>query len=76
VRRDGFAALNDLLAANMRHAGALRIDHVMGLRRLFVIPDGAHAADGAYVTYPMEDLLAFIPVAGSGGLSGRRPMLL
>jgi 4-alpha-glucanotransferase len=58
MRRDGFAALNDLLAANMRHAGALRIDHVMGLRRLFVIPDGAHAADGAYVTYPMEDLLA------------------
>ena len=58
MRRDGFAAFNDLLVANMRHAGALRIDHVMGLRRLFVIPDGAGAIDGAYVTYPMEDLLA------------------
>src|SRR5262249_46301248 len=34
MRRDGFAAFSDLLAANMRHAGALRIDHVMGLRRL------------------------------------------
>jgi glycogen operon protein len=57
MRRDGFAAFNELLAANMRHAGALRIDHVMGLRRLFVIPDGASAADGAYVTYPMQDLI-------------------
>jgi glycogen operon protein len=58
MRRDGFSAFNDLLSANMRHAGALRIDHVMGLRRLFVIPDGAAAIDGAYVAYPMPDLLA------------------
>ncbi len=57
MRGDGFSAFNGLLVANMRHAGALRIDHVMGLRRLFVIPDGAGAIDGAYVTYPMEDLL-------------------
>ncbi|HEY1411828.1 MAG TPA: 4-alpha-glucanotransferase, partial [Rhodopila sp.] len=57
MRRDGFRAFNDLLIANMRHAGALRIDHVMGLRRLFVVPDGASGIDGAYVTYPMEDLL-------------------
>jgi glycogen debranching enzyme GlgX len=58
MRGDGFNAFNDLLVANMRHAAALRIDHVMGLRRLFVIPDGAGAIDGAYVTYPMQDLLA------------------
>jgi glycogen debranching enzyme GlgX/4-alpha-glucanotransferase len=57
MRRDGFRAFNELLSANMRHAAALRIDHVMGLRRLFIIPDGATGADGAYVTYPMEDLL-------------------
>ena len=52
MRRDGYAAFNELLVANMRHAGALRIDHAMGLRRLFIIPDGATGADGAYVTYP------------------------
>ena len=58
MRLDGFNAFNELLVANMRHAGALRIDHVMGLRRLFVVPDGAGAVDGAYVQYPMEALLA------------------
>jgi glycogen operon protein len=58
MRRDGFASFNELLVANMRHAGALRIDHVMGLRRLFIVPDGAGAAEGAYLGYPVNDLLA------------------
>ena len=56
--RDGFAAFASLLAANMRHAGVLRIDHVMGLARLFWIPEGGSGADGAYVAYPLEALLA------------------
>jgi glycogen operon protein len=58
MRRDGYTAFRELLVANMRHAGALRIDHVMGLRRLFIVPDGASGADGAYVNYPLPDLLA------------------
>ncbi len=54
---DGFTGFADLLAANMRHAGGLRIDHVMGLSRLFWVPEGAKGADGAYVAYPFRDLL-------------------
>jgi glycogen operon protein len=54
---EGYASFAGLVAANMRHAGALRIDHAMGLTRLFWIPDGGSGADGAYVAYPFADLL-------------------
>ena len=53
----GWKGQRDLLAANMRHAGMLRIDHAMGLTRLFVIPEGAEPADGAYVAYPVDELI-------------------
>ncbi len=55
--RDGGSAFAELLARNMRDAGALRLDHVMGLLRLFRIPFGATAAHGRYVDYPFETLL-------------------
>lgn len=58
--RAGFEPFVDLMRANMRHAAALRIDHVMSLRRLFWIPEGAANKAGAYVAYPMRDLLAII----------------
>jgi glycogen debranching enzyme GlgX/4-alpha-glucanotransferase len=58
--REGFRGFSTLIAANMRHAGVLRIDHAMGLARLFVIPDGARPAEGAYLAYPVDDLLGIV----------------
>jgi glycogen operon protein len=57
---DGYAAFRDLIRANLRHAGALRIDHAMALSRLFWIPDGAPGSAGAYVHYPLDDLLGVL----------------
>jgi 4-alpha-glucanotransferase len=49
-----------MVQAVMRHAGAIRIDHVLGLKRLFLIPHGMSAQNGAYVRLPFEPLLAVI----------------
>ena len=58
LAREGFAPYTDILRANMRHAGVLRIDHVLGLARQFWIPRGESGADGAYVRFPLDHLIA------------------
>jgi 4-alpha-glucanotransferase len=55
-----FAPLRELLRAAMRHAGAVRIDHVLGLNRLFMILHGMKPADGTYVRYPFKSLLRVV----------------
>jgi 4-alpha-glucanotransferase len=52
----GFDPFLTTLRAVLRHAGGVRIDHVMGLMRLWLIPEGALPTEGAYVSYPVEDL--------------------
>jgi 4-alpha-glucanotransferase len=56
LQTQGYGPFTATLRACMRHAGGLRIDHAMGLLRLWVIPQGATAAEGAYLTYPVSDL--------------------
>jgi 4-alpha-glucanotransferase len=53
-----FAPFRDMLRAAMRHAGAIRLDHVLGLRRLYLVPHGFPARNGAYVQMPLEALFA------------------
>ncbi len=60
MRKTGYAEFVALFRANMRHFGALRIDHAMGLQRLFWVPRGVPTALGAYVKYPLDDLLAIV----------------
>jgi 4-alpha-glucanotransferase len=57
---NGFEPFLATLRAAMRHAGGVRIDHAMGLARLWLIPHGASPADGAYLSYPLDDLLRLI----------------
>ncbi|MCC7059464.1 MAG: 4-alpha-glucanotransferase, partial [Burkholderiaceae bacterium] len=60
LRDCGYQPLVLALRANMRHAGALRIDHVMGLMRLYWVPPGATAREGGYVRYPLGEMLAIV----------------
>jgi (1->4)-alpha-D-glucan 1-alpha-D-glucosylmutase len=60
LRDAGYAPFLATLRANMRHAGALRIDHVMALMRLFWIPPGGKPVDGAYVHYPFAELVGLL----------------
>ncbi|WP_405917112.1 4-alpha-glucanotransferase [Streptomyces sp. NBC_00728] len=61
----GYAPYRRLLRALLRHAGALRIDHVMGLFRLWWIPEGQPPTEGSYVRYDAEAMLAILVLEAS-----------
>lgn len=56
----GYRPMREMLRASLRHAGGLRIDHILGLRRLWLIPEGHPPDQGAYLQFPQEDLLSLV----------------
>jgi 4-alpha-glucanotransferase len=59
-REDGYRLFAESIRKNCRHGGALRIDHVMRLFRLYWIPDENEAVDGAYVKESSDDMLRIL----------------
>ena len=57
LRQSGYAAFLAMLRASLAHAGGVRIDHILGMARMWLIPDGASPQDGAYLRYPLTQLL-------------------
>lgn len=62
LRRNGYQGFIDTLRAQFAHAGGVRIDHALGLARLWLVPDGQGSAAGAYITQPLDDLLRIIAI--------------
>jgi 4-alpha-glucanotransferase len=60
IRDDRYAYLRGVFARAFRHASYIRLDHVMGLQRLYVIPDGNDATRGAYLSYHADELHAIV----------------
>ena len=63
LRTEPEAAYGELIASSMRHCGALRIDHAMALKQLFLVPAGALPAAGSYVRYPTRQMLEALSAA-------------
>ena len=62
IRKQGYHYIIDYLRHHLRYADMLRIDHVMGLHRLFWIPRGFDSSQGVYVRYPADELYAILAV--------------
>ncbi|HKT67337.1 MAG TPA: 4-alpha-glucanotransferase, partial [Burkholderia sp.] len=60
LRANGFAPFVALLRTAFAHAGGIRIDHVLGLARMWIVPEGRSPRDGAYLRYPLDDLLRLV----------------
>ncbi|MCX7512192.1 4-alpha-glucanotransferase [Frateuria sp. STR12] len=62
LKRSGYAGYLAMLRTAMAHAGGVRIDHVLGLKRLWLVPHGFGATEGAYVRYPFENMLRLLAI--------------
>jgi 4-alpha-glucanotransferase len=57
-----FVPFRDMLSASMRYAGAVRLDHVLGLNRIYVVPAGFPPNSGAYIRMPFDAMLASVAI--------------
>jgi 4-alpha-glucanotransferase len=62
LRQAGYVPFIETIRAQLRHAGGLRIDHVLGMFRQWWIPAGSDPSDGAYVRYPTDELLEIVAI--------------
>ena len=60
LRRHGYAPFIATLRAAMRGCGGVRIDHIMGLARLWLVPWGMESTQGVYLSYPLDDMLRIV----------------
>jgi 4-alpha-glucanotransferase len=60
LAKSAFSPFIDMLRASLRYTGGVRLDHVMGMTRLWLVPHGASAVDGAYVSFPSETMFRLI----------------
>lgn len=60
LQKQGYQPLVKALRSNMQYAGALRIDHILGLMRQYWVAPGMKADEGVYITFPLEDILRII----------------
>ncbi len=60
LRDTAFAPFIATIRSALAHAGGIRIDHAFGLRRLWIVPEGASAAEGAYLDMPFDDLMRIV----------------
>lgn len=67
LQRTFFEPFIATLRAALDHAGGIRIDHALGLNRLWVVPHGGSPADGAYLHYPLDDMLRILAIESHRG---------
>ncbi len=65
LRRQGYKYYIECLRHNFKYAGILRIDHIMSFHRLYVIPEGFEATQGAYIRYPCDEFYAIVTLESS-----------
>jgi 4-alpha-glucanotransferase len=60
MRQNGYGAFIEMLRATLAHAGGVRIDHALGLQRMWLVPEGESPVNGVYLAFPFDDMMNLI----------------